>query len=57
MANNNEIIEKIKFSFETLSNLLVTHEEWLSSIFLAIASHNANMGDWIINNFLNLNGS
>jgi len=54
MANDEEITEKIKKSFENLSQLLITNEEWLHPIFLAIASNNTKMGDWMIAKFLTL---
>lgn len=52
MANNKVIENFIKDSFENLSRLLVTNEEHLSPVFLAISSYNREMGDWFIQNFL-----
>ena len=40
-----------------LSNYLLVQEAWLSPVFLAIAQHNQEMGDWIINKFLDLSKS
>ena len=57
IANDQNTISKVKSSFDTLSALLVQHEPWLTPIFLAIASHNSQMGDWIISRFLDLNKS
>ena len=57
IANDQTIISKIKSSFDALTALLIPHEAWLTPIFLAIASHNNQMGDWIISRFLDLNRS
>ena len=57
LANKKDVIEKIKMSFEALSAILVQQENWLSPVFLAIASYNQEMGYWIINKFLDLNKS
>lgn len=57
LANSPEIVAKIKGSFHSLSKLLITHEEWLQPVFLAIAAHNQAMGDWMISDFLQLSRS
>lgn len=53
LANRSDVIQKIKNSFDFLSNLLVMHENWLAPVFLAIA-HNQETGDFIINKFLDI---
>ena len=57
LANETDIINKVKSSFDNLARLLVTHESWLSPVFKAIATHNDKMGDWIMSKFLDLNRS
>jgi len=57
LANEKNVINKIRSSFDNLTNLLMPHESWLAPVFLAIASHNPEMGDWIITKFLDLSKS
>ena len=57
LANEKNVINKIRSSFDNLASLLMPHESWLAPVFLAIASHNPEMGDWIINKFLDLSRS
>jgi hypothetical protein len=53
VANDAEILAKIKESFDTLSELLV-HNEYLGAIIVAISVHNASIGDWIFDSFLDV---
>ena len=56
LANRTDVIQKIKSSFDFLSNLLVMHDNWLAPVFLAIA-HNQETGDFIISKFLDVEKS
>ncbi len=57
IAYNENVLNKIKLHFQVLSSLLINNHENLSSVFLAIASFNSVMGDWILQKFLNLNNN
>ena len=57
LANQESVISKIEQSFDLLASLLVPHESWLAPVFLAIATHNQKMGDWIIKKFLDTSRS
>ncbi len=54
LANKKDVVEKFKSSFEILSGILVTQENWLSPVFLAIAGNNTDMGNWLLDNFMDL---
>lgn len=55
LANEKAVVTKVKATFDHLSNLLIPNESWLGPVLLAIASHNQEMGDWIIQRFLDIN--
>jgi hypothetical protein len=57
LANKPDVVNKIKGSFDGLTNLLVPHEGTLNPVILALASHNQELGDWIMGKFLDINRS
>ena len=52
IANQPETIEKIKSQFELLASLVGEKSAMIAPTFISIATHNAEMGDWIINKFI-----
>lgn len=50
-SNNKQIIEQFQLVFATLTSLLISHEDQLSPIFLAISQYNQEIGDWMIDKF------
>lgn len=54
VANQPETIEKIKSQFDNLVNMV--DEKLIEPTFVSIATHNSDMGDWIIQKFISTEG-
>jgi len=52
IANQYETVAKIKEHFTSLVQLMEIKAGLIEPIFISIATHNAQMGDWIINEFI-----
>lgn len=52
IANQHETITKIKEHFVSLVQLMEIKAGLIEPILISIATHNAEMGDWIINQFI-----
>jgi len=52
IANQEQTIEKIKNSFDLLSSLASVKGNLIEPTFISIATHNNEMGDWMIGQFL-----
>ena len=57
LANKDTLVSKIKLSYDSLASLLVPNEHWLTPVFLAIAIHNDEMGDWMMRKLLDTSRS
>lgn len=49
ISNQEKTIDKIKSSFSLLADLLNVKANLIEPTFIAISTHNTEMGDWIIN--------
>jgi hypothetical protein len=56
IANQPETIQKIKNQFSLLASLVDDKSSMIEPTLVSIASHNAEMGDWIIQKFITTPG-
>mmetsp|Transcript_19576 Transcript_19576/g.30126 ORF Transcript_19576/g.30126 Transcript_19576/m.30126 type:complete len:149 (+) Transcript_19576:9953-10399(+) len=52
ISNQEKTISKIKSQFDLLSSLVSIKSSLIEPTFIAIAKYNKEMGDWMINKFL-----
>lgn len=56
IANQANTISKIKNQFDLLASLVDDKSSMIEPTFVSIATHNAEMGDWIIKRFMETAG-
>ena len=56
IANQHDTIEKIKLQFDLLASLVDDKSSMIEPTFVSIATHNSEMGDWIIKRFISTPG-
>lgn len=56
IANQHDTIEKIKQQFDLLASLVDEKSSMIEPTFVSIATHNSEMGDWIIKRFISTPG-
>jgi hypothetical protein len=56
IANQAETIQKIKDQFQLLSSMVDDKQSMIEPTFISIATHNEEMGDWIIQKFITTPG-